>query len=82
MSTITTAQPAPQASVKITFSRKIIIRVLAVFIVAITAMIDFWLVALLAGSGQGYATTEIVFNLLDVAVSVAVGLVLWVLSND
>jgi len=44
-------------------------------------MVDFWLVALLAGSGQGYATTEIVFNLMSVVVFVALGMALWVLAD-
>ena len=66
MADISTAPQAstPQASLKITLSRKTVVRVLAVFIVAAGAMIDFWLVALLAGSGTDYAATEIVFNIL------------------
>jgi hypothetical protein len=82
MADISTApQASPQASLKITLSRKTVVRVLAVFIVAISTMVDFWLVALLAGSGQGYATTEIVFNLLSVVVFVALGMALWVLAD-
>ncbi len=71
----------PQASLKITLSRKTVVRVLAVFFVAVSAMIDLWFVALLAGSGSAYATTQIVFNLLGVVVAIAVGLGLWILAD-
>ena len=83
MADISTAPQAstPQASLKITLSRKTVVRVLAIFIVAGSMMIDFWFIALLGGSGQGYATTEIVFNLLEVIISIAVGAVLWVLAD-
>ena len=83
MADISTAPQAstPQTSLKITLSRKTVVRVLAIFIVAASMMIDFWFIALLAGSSQGYATTEIVFNLLEVIISIAVGAVLWVLAD-
>ena len=70
-----------QASLKITLSRKIVVRVLAVFIVAGLSMIDLWSVALFAGSGADYATTYIVFNLLSFILAIALGTVLWVLAD-
>lgn len=73
--------PPPQASLKITLSRKIVVRVLAVFIVACGTMIDFWSVALLAGSGGDYVTTQIVFEILSFVIAIAVGAVLWVLAD-
>ena len=73
--------PPPQASLKITLSRKIVVRVLAVFIVAGSTLVDFWWVALLAGSGGNYVTTQIVFNILSFVIAVAVGTVLWVLAD-
>jgi hypothetical protein len=71
----------PQASLKITLSRKTVVKVLAVFIVLGLSMIDLWTVALYAGSGSSYATTFIVFNLLSFILAIAVGVVLWVLAD-
>ena len=73
--------PQAQASLKITLSRKIVVRVLAAFIVAGLSMIDLWAVALLAGSGGAYATTYIVLNLLSFILALALGTVLWVLAD-
>ena len=73
--------PQAQASLKITLSRKTVVRVLAVFIVAGLSMTDLWIVALLAGSGAAYATTYIVFNLLNFILAIAIGAVLWVLAD-
>ena len=71
---------APQ-QVKITVSRKLVVRVLALFIVLVGLMTDFWEIALLSGSGTAYETTLVVFNILSVAVALAVGVVLWVLAD-
>ena len=73
--------PQAQASLKITLSRKTVVRVLAVFIVAASAMIDFWTVALLAGSGADYAATQIVFSILSFVIAAVIGTVLWVLAD-
>ncbi len=73
--------PQAQASLKITLSRKIVVKVLAVFIVAGLSIIDLWSVALFAGSGADYATTYIVFNLLGFILAIAIGTVLWVLAD-
>jgi len=83
MADISTAPQAstPQASLKITLSRKTVVRVLAVFIVLGLSMIDLWSVALYAGSGSSYATTFIVFNLLGFILAIALGTVLWVLAD-
>ena len=83
MADISTAPQAstPQASLKITLSRKTVVRVLAIFIVLGLSMMDLWTVALYAGSGFSYATTFIVFNLLSFVVAIAIGLVLWVLAD-
>jgi hypothetical protein len=77
----TTRQAQAQASLKITLSRKIVVRVLAVFVVAGLSMIDLWSVALFAGSGADYATTFIVFNLLSFILAIALGTTLWVLAD-
>jgi len=83
MADISTAPQAstPQASLKITLSRKTVVRVLAVFIVLGLSMMDLWTVALYAGSEVSYATTFIVFNLLSFVLAIAIGVVLWVLAD-
>lgn len=73
--------PQAQAALKITLSRKVVVRVLAVFIVAGLSMTDLWVVALLAGSGAAYATTYIVLNLLSFILALALGAVLWILAD-
>ena len=79
MSDITT--PQTQQQVKITVSRKTVVRALAIFIVLGGMMIDFWDIALLSGSGTAYEATLIVFNIVNVMIFAAVGAVLWVLAD-
>jgi hypothetical protein len=83
MADISTAPQAsaPQASLKITLSRKTVVRVLAIFIVLGLSMMDLWTVALYAGSEFSYATTFIVFNLLSFVLAIALGMALWVLAD-